>query len=140
MKTIIRVLSIFAIILALSSCATPLGRHYGNMGGLTGAAIGAAAGGVPGAIIGGASGAAVGGLYGDEQSRQWYEDQRDYYPDQGYQHGRNHRYNPPYRDDYDYYPNDRHGQGHGYVEPCARVYMPVYDRYGNIVGERLECQ
>ncbi len=129
MKTTIRFLSIFGILIALNGCATPLGQHYGNLGGLAGAVIGGAAGGWRGAIIGGAAGVATGGLYGDAQSRQWYEDQRNAYPDE--QSYRNNRYNDRR------WKQDR---SYGYVEPCTRVWMPIYDRNGYVVGRRLECQ
>lgn len=128
MKTSIRILTIITVLLTLNGCATGLGRQYGGIGGLTGAAIGGAAGGLPGAIIGGAAGAAAGGLIGDEQSRQWYEDQYNAYPQ-----GRRH-YRPPYRDDY---PNWQDG---GYGRPCARIAVPVYDSYGYVVGRRIVCR
>jgi uncharacterized protein YcfJ len=136
MKTTIRLLSFLLIIAFLSGCATPRGRYYGTTGGLLGAVIGGAAGGPEGAIIGGAAGAGAGGLLGDQQTyemqreahEQWQYDQEDYY-----------RSNPPSR--YDRYCNDCNRAPYsGYVEPCRKVYMPVYDRYGYIVGRRLECQ
>ena len=132
MKTSIRILTIIAVLLTLSGCATGLGRQYGSVGGLTGAAIGGAAGGLPGAIIGGAAGAAAGGLIGDEQSRQWYEDQYNAYPQGHRQWPPHHR--APYRDDY---PNWQDG---GYVRPCARIAVPVYDSYGYVVGRRIVCR
>jgi uncharacterized protein YcfJ len=132
MKTSIRILTIISIFITLSGCATGLGRQYGNIGGLTGAAIGGAAGGWSGAIIGGAAGAAAGGLIGDQQSRQWYDDQLNAYP-QGRSQWRR-QYRPPYRNDY------HNWQGGGYVRPCTRVAVPVYDGYGYVVGNRIVCR
>ncbi|HNB21529.1 MAG TPA: hypothetical protein PKZ32_03885 [Candidatus Melainabacteria bacterium] len=133
MKTTIKLLTLLLLVSTLTGCATQKGRNYGATGGLLGATIGAAAGGLEGAIIGGAAGAGAGGLIGDHETyeserNQWHQDQ-EYYYRQGPSTGYN-------RNCYDC----QSAPPAGYVEPCRRVYMPVYDRYGYVVGRRLECQ
>ncbi|MBS1997135.1 MAG: hypothetical protein JSS86_12520 [Cyanobacteria bacterium SZAS LIN-2] len=89
----------------LTGCATPLGQQYGTAGALGGAIIGGATGGARGAIIGGTAGAIVGGAVGDQQS---IDRDRDY------------RRGPP-----EYRP---------YPPRCYYGRVPVYDRYGYVVG------
>ncbi|HEY9870471.1 MAG TPA: glycine zipper domain-containing protein [Candidatus Obscuribacterales bacterium] len=123
MSKAIKVL-LLGFVLLIAGCATPLGQHYGTLGGAAGALIGGMSGGVQGAVIGGAAGAALGGAVGDHQQfnmerqrhrRQYYED----YAPPHYQRG---------------YP-----QG-GYVQPCAIVREAVYNAWGQVVGYREVCR
>lgn len=119
------VLAIIMLAVLTSGCATRLGRHYGEVGAIGCGAIGGAAGGIEGAIIGSAACALGGGLIGDEVERQERREERHYDRHEGYRGGRD--------------------SGGGYVRPCRRVRVPVYDeyadpRYDDPVGYREVCE
>lgn len=122
MKTVIRTLLLIAFLIGVSGCATPLGQHYGTLGAVGGGLIGGALGGWEGAAAGAAAGGMAGGAYGDHEYR---EQENAYRNQQQFQHQHQGR---------------QGGAWNGYVRPCRKVFQPVYDRYGNVVGQRPVCQ
>jgi uncharacterized protein YcfJ len=110
-------LTLLVCLLALGGCATPLGQQYGTVGAIGGAIIGGAAtGDIGGAIIGGAAGAIGGGLIGDQQT---YEYDRHYQRD---------------------YPRYQYQPPRYYQRPCQNVRVPVYNRWGEYIGYRIDCR
>lgn len=132
-----RVLIVISLISAglLGGCATPLGQQYGTIGAIGGAAAGAAIDGGRGAVVGGVLGALGGGALGDHQQ---FENDRN--------RGYSPRYEPPY-----YEPRYepccerpyRYEQRYYYEEhrrPCYWVQVPIFNRFGQTIGQRVVCR
>ncbi|MCA9817633.1 MAG: hypothetical protein KC652_21145 [Cyanobacteria bacterium HKST-UBA01] len=118
---IVIVVAILIGLAGMSGCATPLGQQYGTIGAAGGALLGGALGGWEGAAAGAAAGGMAGGAYGDHEYR---EQERSFRNQPRFE---NHQGGPS-------------GNWNGYVRPCRRVYQPIYDRFGNVVGQRPVCQ
>lgn len=117
MKRSLTIVFVVVFSLGLGGCATPLGQKYAPLGAAGGAIIGGALGGWEGAAAGAAAGGMAGGAYGDHQYRNQQE-------------GSDWSNAPPYSSP----------EWNGSVRPCKRVLEPVYDYYGNQIGQRPVCR